>query len=55
MTVTAAAAGMSGRTPVRQNYLGQLRFIWNMYLNEYDNRFTDDYLDHFNLTTGAKL
>ena len=52
MTVTAAAAGMSGRTPVRQNYLRQLRFI---YLNEYNNRFTGDYLDHFNLTEGIIL
>jgi len=48
MTVTAAAQACRGRTPVRQNYLRQLRVIWNMYLNEYDNRFADDYLGHFN-------
>ena len=38
-----------------QNYLKQLGVFWNMYLNDYNNRFADDYLDHFNLTKGATL
>lgn len=43
------------RAVVCQNYLRQLGVIWNMYLNDYNNRFADDYLDHFNLTKGVTL